>query len=811
MLNFGNKEFRNLQEQVEENMKNIASMQDLQIVGLDVQYIVDTEADLANIEDPEQGQMAAVGTDSPFELFVYNDSSWVSFGEFPKAGPQGEQGIQGPVGNPGPKGDTGPQGERGYTGATGPQGPQGPKGNVGERGPVGYVSSWVPSSSDITEVGQAYIDADGYIQVCVSLDPVVTVKGYLVRGEQGPKGDRGPQGPQGEPGQDGASQWGEITGILSNQVDLYNALNGKQENLVSGTNIKTVNNQSILGSGNLVVDTGTWGNISGTLSNQTDLQDALDEKADNSDIINIVMNSDYYEDGNQVKGIMIDGDKYNLTLDSVDWDNIVDKPTFANVATSGSYVDLSNKPTIPEVVANPATTSATLTGITIDGVNYAIQGGGGGGTITDVEVNGVSVVTAGVAEIDLTDYAEINDLSTVALTGDYDDLINKPTIPTVDYPVTDVTIDGVSIVSNKIAAIPALFDGDYDSLTNKPDLSIYAESADLSTVATTGDYDDLINKPTIPTATSDLTNDSGFITSSALSGYATQAWVGQQGYLTSVAWGDVTGKPTFATVATSGSYNDLSNKPTIPDVSHMVTDNTAQTITATKTFRNTTDTPLKVIYNSDDSFAAEITDTYTNYKANIEVSGNATITLPASSGTLALTSQIPTNNNQLTNGAGYITSSVSNLTNYYDKTDVDEIVDNVAADIPTNYVTTDTEQTISKVKTFDGTQGAGFAHIPLKIKYDHDNAFALSIYNYVNSAETRIDATASSTISLHLPASSGTLALSSQIPTNNNQLTNGAGYQTASDVSTAISGQTKETWTFTLSNGTTTTKTIVLG
>jgi hypothetical protein len=29
------------------------------------------------------------------------------------------------------------------------------------------------------------------------------------------------------------------------------------------------------------------------------------------------------------------------------------------------------------------------------------------------------------------------------------------------------------------------------------------------------------------------------------------------------AWGDVTGKPTFATVATSGSYNDLSNKPTI--------------------------------------------------------------------------------------------------------------------------------------------------------------------------------------------------------------------------------------------------------
>lgn len=31
-------------------------------------------------------------------------------------------------------------------------------------------------------------------------------------------------------------------------------------------------------------------------------------------------------------------------------------------------------------------------------------------------------------------------------------------------------------------------------------------------------------------------------------------------------WNDITGKPTFATVATSGSYNDLSNKPTIPVV-----------------------------------------------------------------------------------------------------------------------------------------------------------------------------------------------------------------------------------------------------
>jgi len=56
----------------------------------------------------------------------------------------------------------------------------------------------------------------------------------------------------------------------------------KQDTLVSGTNIKTINGSSILGSGNLVV-TGSgasWGSITGTLSSQTDLQTALNAKQD---------------------------------------------------------------------------------------------------------------------------------------------------------------------------------------------------------------------------------------------------------------------------------------------------------------------------------------------------------------------------------------------------------------------------------------------------------------------------------------------------------------------------------------------------
>lgn len=79
------------------------------------------------------------------------------------------------------------------------------------------------------------------------------------------------------------------------------------------------------------------------------------------------------------------------------------------------------------------------------------------------------------------------------------------------------------------------------------------DARSFSNVAFSGDYTGLINKPTIPTKTSDLTNDSGFITNSALTdyatkseleeveeeipsldGYATESWVEDQGYVTEV-------------------------------------------------------------------------------------------------------------------------------------------------------------------------------------------------------------------------------------------------------------------------------------
>ena len=47
--------------------------------------------------------------------------------------------------------------------------------------------------------------------------------------------------------------------------------------------------------------------------------------------------------------------------------------------------------------------------------------------------------------------------------------------------------------------------------------SNFVQSSDLATVATSGSYNDLDNKPTIPSKTSDLTNDSGFLTLESLS------------------------------------------------------------------------------------------------------------------------------------------------------------------------------------------------------------------------------------------------------------------------------------------------------
>ena len=80
----------------------------------------------------------------------------------------------------------------------------------------------------------------------------------------------------------------------------------------------------------------------------------------------------------------------------------------------------------------------------------------------------------------LAQKANISSLATVATSGSYNDLTNKPTIPDVSNYYTKSETYSQTEVNNL--------------------LSTKADTSSLSTVATTGDYDDLLNKPTIPAA-----------------------------------------------------------------------------------------------------------------------------------------------------------------------------------------------------------------------------------------------------------------------------------------------------------------------
>lgn len=71
-------------------------------------------------------------------------------------------------------------------------------------------------------------------------------------------------------------------GKLQKQIsDAVTAISGKQDTLVSGTNLKTVNGSSLLGSGDLSISGSgaDWGDIGGTLADQADLQAALTARA----------------------------------------------------------------------------------------------------------------------------------------------------------------------------------------------------------------------------------------------------------------------------------------------------------------------------------------------------------------------------------------------------------------------------------------------------------------------------------------------------------------------------------------------------
>lgn len=182
----------------------------------------------------------------------------------------------------------------------------------------------------------------------------------------------------------------------------------------------------------------------------------------------------------------------------------------------------------------------------IDSTNHIIKVGDGSSTWNNLPVMGYATTAQVNAKQDLITSSNklssslVSGLSTVATSGSYTDLSNKPTVPTTLGTLTDVTISGSATSGdvlkyngtkwvNGTAPAASITWGDIGgTLSNQNDLNTALSGkqatidsshklaanlvSGLSTVATTGAYSDLSGTPTVPTKTSDLTNDSNFIT-----------------------------------------------------------------------------------------------------------------------------------------------------------------------------------------------------------------------------------------------------------------------------------------------------------
>ena len=220
----------------------------------------------------------------------------------------------------------------------------------------------------------------------------------------------------------------------------------------------------------------------------------------------------------------------------------------------------------------------------------------------------------------------------------------------------------------------------------------------------------------------------------SLDGYATQTWVQEQGYKTSITSSDITSAlgytpgtsnfsgsyneltdtPTFATVATSGSYNDLSDKPVIPDTTNFVTTDTIQKINVTKYFGSGT-----LVVEDGAYILSHYTDMFKFADGtgviDFELPTNktkGTVSMPEKY-TLATIDDIPT---------------VPTLATVATTGSYNDLIDKPTIPDTSNFVTLDSNQTISGAKTFQGglitentTFGIKMNILPSRFQYDYNN------------------------------------------------------------------------------------------
>ena len=156
--------------------------------------------------------------------------------------------------------------------------------------------------------------------------------------------------------------------------------------------------------------------------------------------------------------------------------------------------------------------------------------------------------------------AKVDGLANVALTGSYNDLTNKPNISEQIDIDTTLNVNSNNAVTNN--AITTALNNKANS-THSHTKNQITDFPTLANVATSGSYNDLIDKPTISEEidvdNSLNVNSNNPVTNNAI----TTALNNKSNTNHTHTKNQITDFPTFANVAFSGSYDDLTNKPEI--------------------------------------------------------------------------------------------------------------------------------------------------------------------------------------------------------------------------------------------------------
>ena len=232
------------------------------------------------------------------------------------------------------------------------------------------------------------------------------------------------------------------------------------------------------------------------------------------------------------------------TADAVEWNNVLDKPTtiagygITDAKIDGNNVVLGNKTITPYTPSNPPTYPVDSvngkTGVVV--LSAADVGALPNTTVIPDKTSQLDNDSGYITASALTGYAKKTEIPTKTseLTNDSGYITNtalEPYAKTVDIPTktSQLNNDSGYITTNDVP-VKSVDGATGDVVTNAVKTTTQTLTETQKQQARTnigagtssfdGDYNSLTNKPTIPTKTSQLTNDSGFITDAALTGYA---------------------------------------------------------------------------------------------------------------------------------------------------------------------------------------------------------------------------------------------------------------------------------------------------